>query len=233
MSSVDPSSNQFQGTFIIPNDTADVQYEIDATDNSGNIGSYNNGELTINQGLVLNVTLKDASFSGSVRRILRIVLGGDGDPGDTHSPIEIGRIATFTRHGKSISATVVLSPADGVPVGGGGLKYVWVKDPYHTIATRASIVPPTGQTAIPITLIGGDLNNDNQIDIRDAALWKAKQGAVNANTTTIGRLYMSLCVANENPDISGDGVSDAADYAIIAANAGLAGATPPKSYTPR
>jgi photosystem II stability/assembly factor-like uncharacterized protein len=70
----------------------------------------------------------------------------------------------------------------------------------------------SGATGVTATLLAGDVNNDNMINIEDFGLLAAAYGSAPGNTNW-----------NPNADLNCDGVVDINDFELLAANYGLSG----------
>lgn len=173
---------------------------VGAQDTAANNG-YDVAKFNVNKTQAeLSVTIPNAAGT----RCLTFRFGGDGS--GTVPPLERSVAVTFD----SGTAQVVLSD---IPYNA-----LWtclsIKDRLHTLRTTIGLTGSGGQyvPVVPddVVLIGGDLNNDNLVDILDFGVFIGQYGRTvdGPGCDWVGR----------HADIDGNGVVGTSDFTFIQAN---------------
>lgn len=229
LGSVDPATGAFGTTLNIPLGTKTLALTAKVSDR---VGHETTVTRTVNVAVpaspTLSIPIQLGSFaaSGNVTRTVRVVLGRQGGDGivGIKSRIVINKVVAFDKTGKG---TISLTKADGLPeFADAGITHVSLKDPYHTVVKRLplTLTGTTYSVVGTVTLLPGDLNNDNVVDGRDLTILKSKLGTtVSANTANLGNSALAILQANAHCDLNGDGKVDAKDEAILNANFGRVG----------
>jgi hypothetical protein len=112
----------------------------------------------------VGVTVTLQSVTASLTRWIKFVIGGDGS--GTAAPVPVTKQVAFTT---GFGTTTLFLPK-------AGLSEAWTKlsakDEQHTLRRTVAI---TGGSA-SMTLTGGDLTNDNLIDVRDFGVFAGQYG---------------------------------------------------------
>lgn len=210
------TANRFRGEHVFTPTTPCGPAEIIAIadDDSGN-QTVSTTPFNVNIATV-TVTVTLQGVTTNVNRWIQFVVGGTGG---TNPPIVIDRVVSFVGG----TATVVFDAMDGIPCDP-NLTHISAKNPLHTLRKKVALTGVNNQfTAPAITLIGGDANNDNLVDILDFGLLVANFGTTPGANTSIGQPPPHL-------DFSGDGVVGTADYTFIQINFLQVGDTPPGNF---
>jgi hypothetical protein len=83
------------------------------------------------------------------------------------------------------------------------------------------VVTDNRLSGLNATLVNGDIDGDNSIDIGDYSLISDNLG-LDESSTTWTRMNEKF-VTPQDCDLNGDGVVDVGDYAIVSANFNMAG----------
>lgn len=189
-----------------PCDTAVLR--LSATDKAGNTQNTASGALDVN---TVQVTLSIAHAAGfedsgqlSVVRGMEIRLGGTGG---SNAPIVLDRDVVLDP--VLGTAIVVLDASDGIPCDA-DITRVSVKDPLHTLRDTVALVSVGNQHTGSVSLLGGNLNKDNKIDIGDYVVFAVRFGGLPGPDTPYPHLP-----AFRHADVNGDGEVTIGDYAIL------------------
>lgn len=174
----------------------------DAANNTNTaLGTFTINKSTLNVNIqLLDVWLEATSQNPNptVTRTIKIVIGGNGG---TVAPIERTVPVVFDKNGKG-KITLSDLPYNGLWTS------ISAKDEQHTIRTLGSLLDPdqNKQFIADLTLIGGDANNDNVVDIRDHGVFSGQYG-------THGHPF-----PDRDADFSCDGQVWSEDYTFIHVN---------------
>ena len=197
-------------TSSTPNGTATINAS--AADNVGNVGdavakTFNVGDavaktFNVNKSQAV-VTIQLESVTTNVTRWIRFTIGGTGG---SVAPLVVEKQVAFVA-GVGTATFTDLSNA-------GAWTRISAKDEQHTLQQTVDLVNTgdnqftasfTGADQLP----GGDLNNDNLIDIRDFGVFTGQYGTSPALNTKW---------PTRNADISCDGIVDSPDFSYIQIN---------------
>lgn len=174
-------------------------------DISGNSGQAEPKTFNINKNQAGIVIELEGVHEPSVTRTIKLIVGGTG--GEV-PPVTLEREITFTSDGTA-NATGSITLTD-LPTTG-----VWTrisaKDEQHTLRRTVDLVDlGNGQYAAQMTgenkLVGGDLTNDNIIDIRDFGVFSGQFGQSRLLNTTW---------PTRNADISCNGYIHSEDFSFV------------------
>jgi uncharacterized delta-60 repeat protein len=167
----------------------------------------------------LTLSMPGVSAGGPVTRGLEITIGGSGG---SRPPIVLDRDVTFSDLGE---ANLLLTQADGIPAETGLSLVVAVRDPLHSLRKTVALTASGSQYSASVSLIGGNLNKDNRIDIGDYVVY-AVQFSSSLNPNTPFPHLPDL----RHADVDGNGTVDTADFSFIATGFGSLGDPPPGMY---
>lgn len=237
LNSANPAANGYSGAFNIPDGATSVRFVFNATDRAGNVTTVS-VVRSISAGLLLTATLSGVQTDTPINRTMRIVLGGN--PGSTAgalAPIVINKVITFVDPDGSAGpasaiGTYVVSNVPN-PVNP-KMKLAYMKDPYHTLGASVATKIVSGRYApLALTLIPGDLNNDNFVDNADLNGYYAKANTTpGANTALLTNSTALLLLTEFHADLSGDGRVGIEDFNLIWPSNQVRGATEPGKFAP-
>ena len=165
--------------------------------------------------VTLNLQLQGFSAAGPTTRGMTMFLGGTA--GGSNDPVEVTRDVVFDATGHAV---VVFTPADGFSPDADLANYaISVKDNLHTLRKTVGLTWNGSGYAANATLVGGNLNRDNRIDIGDYVVYATRYG------TTPGAdspLSLQLNANFRHGDISGNGVVSTEEFTFISAAFGTA-----------
>jgi len=204
------TADEPNGRFYVPitvtaasaNGTANINVS-GVTDKSGNVADPAADTFNINK-TTLTVTIHLESVTvASVQRYIKLVLGGDQSSGvkQTYTPL-----VTFNGGTGTVTFTNVPNA---------NWTKISAKDEQHTLRRTVSVTDPSGnkQYVANFTgdnqLLGGDVNNDQMVDIRDFGIYAGQYG-------TSPALNTQWPIRNAN--ISCDGYVDTNDFTYIQIN---------------
>jgi len=197
---VDPLGPVYGWTLSIGPATINGRYSITVTgtDNVGNSASAT-GYIIVNKTeAIVTVQLEGLSVA-AVTRTIKFVIGGTGG---TVAPVPVDKQVTFAA-GTATTTLTNLPTAQWTNIS--------AKDEQHTLRQLVSLsTTGSGQYSASFTgddqLIGGDLTNDNLVDIRDFGVFAGQYG-------TSPPLNTQWPAKNAN--ISCDGYVDTNDFSYI------------------
>ncbi|MBX7131169.1 MAG: hypothetical protein K1X67_00675 [Fimbriimonadaceae bacterium] len=195
-----------------PCDTAVIR--IAARDKAGNDSSAASGTLNVNTATV-TLTIGHSypwylAPMTTITRGIEITVGGTGG---SNAPVSLDRNVVFDEDG---NATVFLDASDGVPCN--GITHISVKDPLHTLRQTVALGGVGNQFTASVSLLGGDMNKDNKVDIGDYVVL-----AVRYNLSFDPNTPFPHAPTDRHADMNADGEVDIADFSIFAANWGVLG----------
>ncbi len=195
---------------------------IDVSDDAGNAAAPAAGTLNLNTTQVA-VTVELFTLTTSMTRGIQFVLGGTLLSGN--SPVTINKDVVFT----SGTGTVTLTALD-VPIPcGAAFTRISAKDVKHTLRQNIALAGGPSFTASftgSDSLLGGDANGDNLIDILDFGVFASQFGFVLGANTLVGYV-------GNHADFSGNGTVFTEDYTFIATQFLATGDLPPDFYGPQ
>ncbi len=163
-------------------------YDVTAVlaDRSGNTVT-NVSTLEVNKTQIdVEAELVDVSTNAFSRDVLVVLTDADGTVIDYRT-----QTASFVNQTGTVTVTKVPDGVAAVSV-----------DTDWTLRTKADVVyDADGQSAVSVSLLGGDLNNDNLVDMLDFA-----------------RLRYFWMQATTEADVDGDGAVNSVDYSILRSN---------------
>jgi hypothetical protein len=224
------NGNEFRAQIVLDSNTpcGPVAVLVSAEDDSGNVGQVIGGFEVNTAQAIVNVTLANVQLpvSTTVSRWVQITLGGSGG---SNPPIVVDVVVDFTDpDGVGIgnplpangTATVTMLPC-GI---GGSLSVISVKDPLHTLRrTNALTYLGNNQYSGSASLLGGDANDDNVIDVLDFGVFASQVGVNVGANTFIGQ-------AGPHSDFSANGIVDTPDYTFISTQFLFVGDPPPGNW---
>jgi hypothetical protein len=187
---------------------------VTAQDKAGNVAVWTSQDIPVNTAtLSLDLQLQGFASGGpSVTRHVQIRLGGSGG---SRPAIVLDRDVVFSASG---AASLTFDSADGIPGESGLALLVSGMDPLHTLRRTVSVSSSGNQRSASLTLIGGNVNQDNRIDIGDYVVYAVQFGQ------TVGRNTPGApAPLTRHADVSGDGVVDNVDFTFIANQFGFLG----------
>ncbi len=198
---VEQDGDVFHYTWTVDAETPNGAAVINAsvTDNAGNTESAVSKSFNVNKSQAV-VTVELEGVIKNVDRWITFTLGGTGG---TVAPVTIKKLVSFEEG----TGTVTLTDLPN----NGAWTRISAKDEQHTLRRSIDLVDSgnrqfTANFTGVANLIGGDLTNDNLIDIRDFGLFAGQFGPISTATTQW---------PVKNADISCDGVVDSADFGYI------------------
>lgn len=203
----DPTNNRFYLDVMVTPASANGVARIKVsgvTDKSGNVADPASDTFNINKTtLTVNIQLESVDVA-TVQRYIKLVLGGDQSSGakQTYTPQ-----ITFTGGTGTIRLTNVSNA--------GVWTKISAKDEQHTLRRTVNLTDPTGnkQYVANFTgtnqLLGGDVNNDQMVDIRDFGIYAGQYGTSPALNTQW---------PTKNANISCDGFVDTNDFTYVQIN---------------
>ncbi|MBX7132759.1 MAG: tandem-95 repeat protein [Fimbriimonadaceae bacterium] len=169
--------------------------------------------------MTLNLSVPGFAGGGNVVRGMEIRVGGSGG---ANTPVVLDRDVTFDASG---NATLVLTEADGLTAGS-AYSFVSVRDPLHTIRRKVALNEASTDTYdATLSLMLGNLNKDNKVDIGDYVVFALRYGTTVVPDTPfdIPGNPPTHTPTFRHADLNGDGEVDIADYAILSASFGTIG----------
>lgn len=191
------AGNTFQATLPIttstPNGTATLVMQV--CDRAGNCTTQtiNFNVSTVN----ITLTIRQKGVDINVLRAIDITVGGSGGG---HVPITLRKLVDFntftiapgvnSREGTAVITYQDLDAADGGAANSVNpasvLTLVYAKDPFFSLGDQEGLVGGGGNYSGVLTLLMGDLTNNNIVNVSDLAVWAANNGtAMSANTTVV------------------------------------------------
>lgn len=193
--------------------------------NDGTVDS-NIETITINTSgttITLNLTLQGFAGLGPTTRGMTMFLGGTA--GGSNPAVDVSRDVIFDANGQ---ATIVFTPMDGfLPSDDLSTYAISVKDELHSVRKLSGLTWDGSNYVANVTLVGGNLNRDNKVDVADYVVYAVRYGVPTSPDTPLSLLMNPLY---RHADISGDGVVDSIDFSFISATFGQIDQALPGNY---
>ncbi len=215
-----PSNGVLSGTGASRTYTPNLNYQgPDSFTFKANDGSVDSNVATVNisvSGITVTLDLQLQSFlaAGPTTRGITMFLGGTD--GGLSAPVEVTRDVVFTSTGY---AQIVFTPADGFNANANLSEYaISIKDNLHSVRKTVPLTWNGSNYVASATLLGGNINRDNRIDIGDYVVYATRFGTVYPGADT--PMSLQAVLSYRNADISGNGSVGTEDFTFISTNFG-------------
>ncbi len=158
--------------------------------------------------ITLNLQLQGFSAVGPSTRGMTMFLGGT--TGGANPPVNVSRDVVFSATGQ---AQIVFVAADGfLPTDDLSTYGITVKDDLHSLRKRVGLTWDGSNYVASVTLISGNINRDNRVDIGDYVVYAVQYGNLQSQDTPFS---LHTNPVFRHADLSGDRAVDTADFSFI------------------